>query len=210
MTDFIIIGGGDHAKVIIEVLRAMNMKIIGAVDANKDQTHVLDVPILGDDAILPSLRHQGVANVAMGIGDNRLRERLGKRAHELGFSAPPLIHPSALISPSARIGRGVVVMARAVIGVQAILRDMSLVNTGAILDHDNDLGGSAHVAPGCAIAGNVHIGDRTLIGVGSAIRPGVRIGSDSIIGAGSAVVSNIGDKQIVGGAPARPIKTGAQ
>jgi UDP-perosamine 4-acetyltransferase len=80
------------------------------------------------------------------------------------------------------------------------------VNTGAIIDHDNDIGEAAHIAPGCALAGSVSIGTRTLLGVGSAVRPGVRIGRDAVIGAGSAVVADVPDGAVLGGTPARPLR----
>ena len=205
---FLVIGGGGHAKVVIEAIRAMNGEVVGVIDASPGVREVLGVPVVGDDDALPSLRAKGLTCVALGLGANALRERIGRRVKELGFLLPPILHPSALVSPSAKIGEGVVVMARAVVGVETVLRDMSLVNTGAVLDHDNDLGVAAHVAPGCALAGNVRVGDRSLIGVGSAVRPGVRIGVDVVVGAGSAVVADIDDGACVGGAPARPIRLG--
>lgn len=207
---FLVIGGGGHAKVVIEAIRAMQGDVVGVLDASAETRQVLGAPVLGDDELLPSLRAQGLAHVALGLGGNALRERIGKRVKQLGFLLPPIIHPSALLSPSATIGEGVVVMARAVVGVETVLRDMALVNTGAIMDHDNDLGVAAHVAPGCALAGNVRIGDRSLIGVGSAVRPGVRIGADVVVGAGSAVVLDIDDGACVAGAPAKPIRAGAR
>ena len=65
---------------------------------------------------------------------------------------------------------------------------------------------AAHVAPGCALAGNVRVGVRTLIGVGSAVRPGIRIGADVIVGTGSAVVSDVPDGATVAGVPARLLR----
>ena len=81
--------------------------------------------------------------------------------------------------------------------------ELAVVNTGAVVDHDNDIGPAAHVAPGVALAGNVRVGARALVGVGSAVRPGIRIGADAVVGAGSAVVADVADGAVVGGAPAR-------
>lgn len=203
MKPFLVIGAGGHAKVVIEAIRAMGEEVVGVLDASPAGSPVLGAPVLGDDEKLPTLRSEGFVYLALGIGANALREKIGRRAKTLGFEMPPVVHPSALLSPSAKLGEGVVVMARAVIGTETFLNDMAIVNTGAVLDHDNVLGVAAHVAPGCALAGNVLVGDRALIGVGSAIRPGVRIGADATIGAGSAVVADIPDGGLFGGAPAR-------
>jgi UDP-perosamine 4-acetyltransferase len=202
-----IVGAGGHAKVVIEAIRATGTwDIAGLIDPSPGAASVLGVPVLGGDEMLPRLLADGVSAVVIALGGNALRERLGRRARDMGLELPAIVHPSALVSPSARLGAGVVVMARAVIGTETVVSELAIVNTGAILDHDNFLGIAAHVAPGCALAGNVFVGDRTLIGVGSAVRPLIRIGTDVVVGAGSAVVRDVPDGARVGGAPARNLR----
>jgi UDP-perosamine 4-acetyltransferase len=200
----VIVGAGDHARVIVEAIRAAGtFQVVGYVDPDPPHPTLLEVPVLGDDNLLPSLRQQGIANAVVALGSNAVRGRVGKQLHDLGFALPVVAHPTASISPSSVIGAGVVVMARAVVGTETRLDDLAVVNTGAVIDHDNRISFAAHVAPGCALAGRVSIGARTLVGVGSAVRPGIVIGADVIVGAGSAVVSDIPDGAVVGGAPAR-------
>lgn len=202
----VVIGAGGHAKVVIEAIRALNGEVMGLIDPAPATHSVLGVPVLGDDTMLSGLRAQGLNVVVVALGDNLLRECVGRRVQEMGFVLPTVVHPSALVSPSAELGMGVVVMARAVVGTEVTVGDLAIVNTGAVLDHDSRLSIAAHVAPGCALAGNVWVGDRTLIGVGSAVRPGIRIGADVIVGAGSAVVSHVPDGATVGGTPAQLLR----
>lgn len=201
----VLIGGGGHAKVIIEAVRAAGLfEIAGLVDPAQAGQLVLGVPVVtGGDEVLPGLRASGIGSAVIALGSNSARHRLGEIVRALGFQLPAIVHPTALIAPSAVLGDGVVVMARAVVGTQTKVADLAIVNTAAIIDHDNVIGAGAHVAPGCALAGNVHVGARALVGIGSAVRPGITIGDDAVIGAGSAVVSNIAAGSIVGGAPAR-------
>lgn len=208
----VIVGAGGHAKVVIEVFRALaGCRLIGLIDPEPSAPSVLGVPVLGGDSLLPELRRQGVEAAFVALGLNRLRQRIGAELAGMGYALPSAVHPSALVSPSARIGAGVVVMARAVIGTETELCDLVIVNTGALLDHDNVIEDAAHIAPGCALAGTVRVGARSLVGVGSVVRPGIRIGADVTIGAGSAVVTDVADGMRVGGAPARPLRpAGAQ
>lgn len=62
-----------------------------------------------------------------------------------------------------------------------------------------------HIAPGCNLAGNITIREKTMIGIGSNIIQGISIGSDVIVGAGSSVIKDIESNQIVVGNPANPI-----
>src|ERR1700736_723761 len=206
----VIIGAGFHAKVVLEAVRAMELfDVVGMIDPGA-HAEVLGVPVLGGDEILPSLREQGVVAAVAGVGENRLRQRLGARLRELGFALPPVIHPEAFISPTAQILDGAVIMARAVVGTQTIVREFAIVNTGAIIDHDNVIGEAAHVAPGCSLAGSVRIGARALVGVGSSIRPKITVGADAVVGAGSAVVKDVAAGAWVGGVPARPLRRAAE
>lgn len=202
----VVVGAGNHAKVVLEAIWAMGtFEVVGLTDPSTADLEVLGSPVLGGDELLPSLYAQGVASAVVAIGSNSRRQQIGRSLLALGFNLPVVVHPFALISPSATIGQGAVVMAGAVVGTLASIGELAIINTGAIVEHDNRIGESAHIGPGVALAGGVRVGNRTLVGVGSAVRPDISIGDDSIIGAGSAVVADVPSGVTVAGAPARKL-----
>lgn len=199
----VIIGGGGHAKVVIESLRASGKTVAVIVDADPTPREVLGVPVVGDDLALADLRGQGFAELFVALGSNRLRQKLGDKARALGFTLVNAIHPSAVISPSARIGEGVAVMAGVAINADSRIGDLAIINTGAVVDHDCDLGVACHVGPASALAGGVTIGERAFLGVGARVIPGVSIGADTILGAGGVVVRDLPDAVVAIGVPAQ-------
>jgi UDP-perosamine 4-acetyltransferase len=201
----LIIGAGGHAKVLIEAVRAAGGEVAGLIAPAPSGTCILGVPVLGDDDALERLRGEGLGETALGVGDNRARLILAARLAALGFVLPAIVHPAAYLSASAVLGPGAVVLQRAAVGTEVVVGHAAIVNSGAIVEHDGWLDEAAHVAPGCALAGRVRVGARTLVGVGSAVRPGVVIGADAIVGAGSAVVADVADGAVVAGCPARPL-----
>lgn len=207
----VVIGGGGHARVVIEVLLAAGWRVAGYTDAGgRPGESFGGVPWLGDDAVLPSVRAAGVAHAIVALGDNALRGRLGDRAAALGFELVNALHPSAQISPSAILGRGIAVMAQAAVNAATTIGDHSILNTGATVDHDNRIGRDVHIAPGSHLAGYVTVEDRVLIGVGSVVGRGrpLRIGEGAVVGSGSVVFTDVPPHTTVAGNPARPLRRG--
>jgi UDP-perosamine 4-acetyltransferase len=198
----LLLGAGGHAKAVIEVARAAGVDLVGLVAAQPDSA-IMGVPVLGTDADLARLRAEGIAAAFPAIGDNALRQRLMAMLRGLGFALPALLHPRAVISPSATIGDGAVAMPLAFAGADAAIGQGAILNAGAIVEHDAVIGTAAHIAPGATLAGNVTVGERALVGVGAAVRPGIRIGADAIVAAGAAVVADVAAGASVMGVPAR-------
>jgi sugar O-acyltransferase (sialic acid O-acetyltransferase NeuD family) len=205
MSGIFVVGAGGHAKVVAEILQARGDAIHGFLDDNPDVWGATRVglPVLGS---LDSLAERDPAGIIIGVGSNQSRNELAER---LERSFPGLlvnaVHPSAVVSPSAALGRGVVVAAGAVINADTVIGDHVIINTGATVDHDCVVESFAHVAPGANVAGGVRIGEGSLIGVGACVIPNTVIGEWSVVGAGAAVVDDVPSRCTVAGVPARII-----
>lgn len=209
MKKIVLIGGGGHSKVIIDIINSTNeYEIVGITEKNNITKSVLDIPVLGDDSILEGLFNKGVeyAFISVGIGQNHIRNLLYKKIKEVGFKFPILIHEQSIISTYSQIGEGTCVMAGAIINPNTRIGVNSVINTGAIVEHDCIIGDNTLISPGAILAGNVTVKDNAFIGMGSKILEGRVIGKNVTIGAGTVVTNDIPDSCVVVGIPGRIIK----
>lgn len=144
--------------------------------------------------------------IAFGIGSNTIRSKLFQKVRANGLEIVNLVHPSAIISPSATIGIGIVVMPNVVVNAKANVGDGVILNTSCVIEHECKIEEFAHVSPNVALAGNVIIGGFTHIGIGSHVIQGITVGNNTIIGAGSAVVKNINNFKKAYGSPCKEIE----
>ncbi len=193
-----IYGMSGHGRVVADVALACGYTIAGWIDDSDTN----DVPNWETFE-----RSHTNSAIALGIGDNLSRSRITDKIILAGHSLPLLIHPSAIISPSASIEAGTVVMPLCVINANAVIAKGSIINSGAIIEHDCILGEYAHISPNVSLAGGVTIGDFTHIGIGSAILQKITVGQNTIVGAGSVVINNLPDNCTAVGVPAKIIRS---
>lgn len=191
-------GAGGHAKVIIEIIKSCGKEVASVFDDAPIEPTILGIPVYSatqDD--LPT------ENWIIAIGNNFIRNSIvGRNSFTYGLA----IHSSAVISPSAQIGEGSVVMANAVINSETIIGKHCIINTGAVVEHDNILHDFVHISPNTALAGNVTVGKGSHIGTGACVIPGVKIGEWCVVGAGAVVLHDVPDYATVVGNPAQVIK----
>jgi sugar O-acyltransferase (sialic acid O-acetyltransferase NeuD family) len=201
MSQIFVYGAGGHGVVVAEIAAAVGYQIAGLIDDDPEKwgEAVGDWSVIGGLDKIP----EG-ASVAFGIGNNYVRERLISKASENGWKLPVLVHPSAAVSPSARLGDGTVVMSQVAVNAGARVGQGCVLNSGCSVDHDCVLADCVHVGPGAHLGGTVRVGSRSLVGIGSCIIPNVNIGEGVVIGAGAAVVRDMPDEVTAVGVPARP------
>ena len=209
--DVVIIGAGGHGKVVADILRAAGgANPVGFVDADpalRGQS-VAGLPVLGPANLLARLWQQNVRHAVVAIGDNRTRRRYGDVLRDHGFEPLSAVHPSAVVSASAALGRGVVVAANATVCTEARVGDFAIVNTAAVVDHECRVGAGVHVAPGARLAGRVRVRDEAFVGIGAIVIQCLTIGRGATVGAGAVVTRDVPDLATVVGVPARVIKDG--
>ena len=193
-------GASGHGKVIKEILEAEGVEVKAFADDDKAVHECAGIPVLHEA--------ESLSPVIVSIGANRIRKMIVERMKSSDESVKfgIAVHPTAVVSPSAKIGEGTVVMAGAVINADAVIGKHCIINTGATVDHDCIIEDYCHIAPGAHISGATYIGEGTWIGVGASVIQCLKIGKDTMIGAGSVVVKDIPDKVIAYGNPCRIIR----
>ena len=198
----VILGGGGHAKVIIDILQQVDQfDIVGFTSAGSSES-INGCRYLGSDDVLTDLYNSGVRSAFVAIGGNKQRKNCLESLRVQGFSLINAISQGAYISKHVSLGCGVVAMPGAVVNAGTRLDDGVIVNTNASVDHDCTVGACAHVAPGVAVAGCVRLGEGVFLGAGSSVIPNITIGRWTTVGAGAVVVRNLPDHVVAVGVPA--------
>jgi sugar O-acyltransferase (sialic acid O-acetyltransferase NeuD family) len=208
----IIVGAGGHGSVIADALLAAGKNVLGFTDPSVNLTghFICGLKVLGSDAIL-SRYSQTEVLLANGIGEipglfeKTVRSIRQRELKNIGWRFCSVKHPSSIISPFAKIGEGVQLLAGSIVQVNAILNEGVLINTGAVVEHDVEIGSWTHIAPRSIICGGTHIGSECFIGAGSIIKQGLEIGNNIIVGAGSTVLKSFNTSGLLVGTPAKMI-----
>lgn len=201
----VVYGAGGHARVVADVVSCLGHEVIGLVDDLLPVGQVRGgLTVLGAADWLQG--RAGELAVALGIGDNKIREETFLSCERAGVPCPPFIHPRATVAASARLGAGCVVMAGAVINPGAELDAGVIVNSGAVVEHDCRIGRFAHISPNATLTGGSRLGASAHLGAGATVLPGIEVGADSVIGAGAVVVRAVPANVVAFGVPARVVK----
>lgn len=193
----IVIGGGGHARVVMDVLHLRAIPVIGICDPALVRGSVgpYGFPVLGDDEAVASYSPAQV-ELANGVGSTQstqMRRQVYETFSARGYRFVEIVHPSAIIAGDVKLGEGAQIMAGAILQTGTAVECNAIVNTGARVDHDCHIGDHVHIAPGVTLSGAVFVGEGSHIGVAAAIIQSVKLGRNCLIGAGTVVTRNVPD-----------------
>ena len=103
------------------------------------------------------------------FGNNTMR-RTWLEKLEKYYKIPTLIHPTAFVSPSAKLGCGSAILPKAVIHTNSVVGKGCIVNVGALLDHDSVLEDYAHLCVGVVVKARCIIKENSRVESGTVIQ----------------------------------------
>lgn len=199
VSPLILMGAGEHARVVAEAAAASGWTLLGCTGNDMGK----GLPMLAGEPPAEAAWHAAFVGNA--------RTFAGRRARLLAMPQrtwATIVHPSAMVSPSAHVGVGTVILPGAIVHSGAVIGDHVVINTGAIVEHDVTVGDFSVLATAAATGGGAMIGVGCYLGLGCRIRDHIAIGDGAVVGMGAVVVKSVSAGATVTGIPAREVPRG--
>jgi sugar O-acyltransferase (sialic acid O-acetyltransferase NeuD family) len=206
----LIVGAGGFGRETAEAIRAVNRAeprwdLLGFLDDSLQQqgATIEGVKVVGP---VDAVANYPEARVVITIGnpDNfTVRRRIVGRLGLLPERYATIIHPGAIIPPSAHVGPGTVVLATTVATTAVTIGSHVAVMPGVVFTHDDVVEDYATFGTGARLAGVVHIGEGAYIGAGALIREKRTVGDWALVGMGAGVTRDVPPGEVWAGIPAR-------
>ncbi|HEY2129228.1 MAG TPA: acetyltransferase [Streptosporangiaceae bacterium] len=214
--ELIVVGAGGFGRETVEAVRALNAagarwRLVGYLDDDpaRNGTEIDEVPVLGATGRLGAMPDVCVV-VCTGRPDDytsrmRIVQALGLPAERYAT----IIHPSASVSSTSRVGPGSVLLAQTVLSAAVTVGSHVAIMPHVTLTHDDVIGDFATVASGVRLGGGVRVGECAYLGAGALVREQRSIGPGALVGMGAVVTHDVPAGQVWTGLPARYLREAA-
>lgn len=156
------VGAGGFGRVVSE-LAAQKYDCSFVDDGVEVGTEICGVKVVGRVSDLPML-FDTYRLLVVTIGNNAVRERIYDAAEKIGYAFPNLIHPSAYVSPYAKMGWGCVLLNNSVVQNGSAVGNGVLLNPGVEIHHDCSVDNFALIYTNSVVRTYAKVGKRVRIG----------------------------------------------
>ncbi len=207
MQDLIIVGAGGFGREMLAVLKDIKesehkWNILGFIDDNANAINGIDCSHKVIGALEEWQPNENEVFV-MAIASVQGKKRCAALLKEKGARFITVIHPTAHVSETTKIGEGLVLFPYAEISVNCTIGAFVFLNSYAQIGHDSVVGDYCTLCPKCAIAGGGELEEGVMIGTNASTYPRVKIGSYATVGMNSAVIRRVKPGTTVMGVPAK-------
>jgi sugar O-acyltransferase (sialic acid O-acetyltransferase NeuD family) len=209
VSELLIVGAGGFARETAEAIHAVNdvsptWRLLGFLDDNPmlHGSTVSGVPVLGP-AVAVHEHPDARVLICIGRPGNYISRRVV--AERLGLDEEryaTIVHPTATVGRSSRIGRGSVLLAHVDVTADVEVGRFAAIMPQVVLTHDVRVADWATLAAAVRVGGGCEVGREAYVGSSSCLREGVQIGTRAMVGMGSVVVNDVPAERLWFGAPA--------
>lgn len=210
MKKIIIIGAGAGALEVQGIIEDINLvspsyELIGLLDDNSEcqGSKINGMPVLGkleEAGTFPNVKY------VFAIGSLRtqhVRVEVMSRLKLDPIEFETIIHPTALINRSVKVGSGCIIHPRVTIANEVSLGDFVITAVASTIGPYVKIGNYSMITSHVLVLSGCEIGESVFIGSNTCITEGVRIGDLARIGVGSIVGRNVNEKIFAMGNPLR-------
>ena len=174
----IIIGTGGMCKLVLDIIENYKrITIVGLAD-NDETKHgnfFHGYKVLCNIDSIPNIK--GIDAIIIAVGENKIREEYFNKFNDK-YSMISVIHPTASIPKSLRLGRSCIICRSVIIGPEVEIGDNTIINIGAVIGHSTKIGNNCFIGLGSNLAGRNTINDNVHLDVGCTIGPGKNVEKD--------------------------------
>lgn len=195
----------DTVQDLIRSSKKFKFELKGFLDDNQSYHGklVYGLPVLGP---LSYAQNEKGAKFINGIGSSKNFNKKEDIINGTGLLLEDfisIVHPSSIISQSAKISEGTVVLGNVVISAQVDIGCHTMILPSCIVGHDCKISNYVTMGAGVVISGSVNVGQKSYLGAGSIIRENLTIGEKSLLGMGAVLVRDLPSNSIYVGNPAK-------
>lgn len=211
--DLVILGGHGDGTVASQVISDLSklgkdINLLGFLNDHVEVGELIcGVPVLGKTTEWAALPENVYFHYSLlSVGKMKERSELIKSFNIPDSRTVSLIHPTAMISDTTEIARGVLVCAYAVFQPGTKVGRCCSIRAGANIGHDVTIGDYSYVGPNSTLCGYSKLESGSYIAPNAVLRDKTTSGCFSVLGAGSVAYKNLPENTTWLGNPARRIK----
>lgn len=208
MYNIIIVGAGGFGREVYlwakDSFSLYKYQIKGFLSNNKSDLDNFDIKvrIIGDPDYYEIKEND---RFLFAIGEIDVKKHLVTKLKKKGAKFLTLIHPTAIVVDTAKIGEGAIICPFCLVSDNVRLDDFVMMNAYSSCGHDARIGKYCILSSYTAIAGFAVLEDEVFLGLHATIIPGKRVGYKSKVSANSVVMRDVPPNKMVFGVPGKPI-----